>query len=222
MRLFTLLLYAGVYKMLAKEQIINWLYKSGESLKANVEILNQLDAAIGDAEHGINMNRGFQKIISQLPSSTDKDIEGILKSTGMSLISSVGGASGQLYGSFFLKAATASTGKQELDEDELLTVLRAGLKGVIDKGKAQKGDKTMIDTLIPSVDTFESMVRKGNSMTEALKQAVVAAQKGMEDTTSMVARKGRASYLGERSIGHQDPGATSMYLILKALYDSTP
>ncbi len=163
----------------------------------------------------------MKKLINQLPSSTDKDIEGIFKSTGMSLISSVGGASGQLYGSFFLKAAAAAPGKQDLDENELLTVLRAGLEGVINRGKAQQGDKTMIDALIPGVDAFESMVQKGNSMTEALKQAVVAAEKGMENTTSMVARKGRASYLGERSIGHQDPGATSMYLILKALYDST-
>jgi dihydroxyacetone kinase-like protein len=207
--------------MLTREQVIRWLNIAGKSLEVNKEALNQLDAAIGDAEHGINMDRGFQKVISQLSSSAEKDIEGIFKSTGMSLISSVGGASGQLYGSFFLKAATAVPGKQELNEDELLAVLRAGLKGVVDRGKAQQGDKTMIDTLIPSVEAFESMIQKGNSMTESLKQAVVAAEKGMEDTIPMVARKGRASYLGERSIGHQDPGATSMYLILKALYDST-
>jgi len=206
--------------MLTREQVIRWLYKAAESLEVNREVLNQLDAAIGDAEHGINMDRGFQKVISQLSSSAEQDIEGILKSTGMSLISFVGGASGPLYGSFFLKAAAAATGKQELDEDELLGVLRAGLKGVIDRGKAQQGDKTMIDALIPGVEAFESMIRKGNSMAEALKQAVVAAEKGMEDTIPMVARKGRSSYLGERSIGHQDPGATSMYLILKALYES--
>ncbi len=206
--------------MLTREQVISWLYKAGKSLEENKEILNQLDAAIGDAEHGINMDRGFQKVISQLSSSADKDIEGIFKSTGMSLISSVGGASGQLYGSFFLKAAAAAPGKQELDESELLAVLRAGLKGVIDRGKAQQGDKTMIDALIPSVEAFGNVIRKGNSMAEALEQAVTAAEKGMEDTISMVARRGRASYLGERSIGHQDPGATSMYLILKALYDS--
>ena len=206
--------------MLTKEQVISWLYKAGKSLEENREVLNELDAAIGDAEHGINMDRGFQKVTTQLSSSEDKDIEYILKSTGMSLISSVGGASGPLFGSFFLKAAAAAAGKQELDEDELLAVLTAGLKGVIDRGKAQQGDKTMIDALIPSVDAFESRIRKGNSMAEALEQAVTAAEKGMEDTISMVARRGRASYLGERSIGHQDPGATSMYLILKALYDS--
>ena len=206
--------------MLTREQVIKWLYKAGKSLEENKEVLNELDAAIGDAEHGINMDRGFQKVITQLPSSTDKDIEYILKSTGMSLISSVGGASGQLYGSFFLKAAAAVPGKQQLDGEELLTVLRAGLKGVVDRGKAQQGDKTMIDALVPGVTAFESLIRKGNSMAEALEQAVTAAEKGMEDTISMVARRGRASYLGERSIGHQDPGATSMYLILKALYDS--
>ena len=206
--------------MLTKEQVISWLYKAGKSLEENKEVLNELDAAIGDAEHGINMDRGFQKVITQLSSSEDKDIEYVLKSTGMSLISSVGGASGPLFGSFFLKAAAAAEGKQELDEDELLAVLKAGLKGVIDRGKAQQGDKTMIDALIPSVDAFENQIRKGNSMAEALEQAVTAAEKGMEDTISMVARRGRASYLGERSIGHQDPGATSMHLILKALYDS--
>jgi len=206
--------------MLTREQVIKWLYKAGKSLEENKEVLNELDAAIGDAEHGINMDRGFQKVITQLPSSEDKDIEYILKNAGMSLISSVGGASGQLYGSFFLKAAAEVPGKQQLDEEELLTVLRAGLKGVVDRGKAQQGDKTMIYALVPSVDAFESLIRKGNSMAEALEQAVTAAEKGMEDTISMVARRGRASYLGERSIGHQDPGATSMYLILKALYDS--
>ncbi len=206
--------------MLTREQVISWLYKAGKSLEENKEVLNELDAAIGDAEHGINMDRGFQKVITQLPSSEGKDIEYILKSAGTSLISSVGGASGPLFGSFFLKAAAAAPGKLELDEDELLAVLKAGLKGVIDRGKAQQGDKTMIDALIPSVDTFESLILKGNSMAEALEQAVTAAEKGMEDTISMVARRGRASYLGERSIGHQDPGATSMYLILKALSDS--
>jgi phosphoenolpyruvate---glycerone phosphotransferase subunit DhaL len=206
--------------MLTREDVIKWLYNAGKSLEANKEVLNQLDAAIGDAEHGTNMVRGFQKVINQLSYSTETDIESIFKSAGMFIISTVGGASGQLYGSFFLKASTAASGKYELAEDELLAVLKAGLKGVVDRGKAQQGDKTMIDALVPSIETFEIMIRKGNIMAEALKQAVVAAQKGMEDTITMVARKGRASYLGERSIGHQDPGATSMYLILKALYDS--
>ena len=207
--------------MLNREQVINWLYKAGESLESNMEMLNQLDAAIGDAEHGINMNRGFQKITSQLPSNKEKDIGNIFKNTGMALISSVGGASGQLYGSFFLKAAAAvAPGKHELNEDELLAVLKAGLKGIIDRGKAQQGDKTMIDTLIPSIETFESIVLQGNNMADAMQQAMFAAKKGMEDTIPMIARKGRASYLGERSIGHQDSGATSMYLILKALRDS--
>jgi dihydroxyacetone kinase-like protein len=221
MPLFLLLHCDGVYKMLTKEHIITWLYKAAESLEVNKEVLNQLDAAIGDAEHGINMDRGFQKVISQLPLIKEKDIEGILKLTGMSLISSVGGASGQLYGSLFIKAAAATApGKQEMDENELLLVLRAGLKGVIDRGKVQQGDKTMIDTLAPAVETLENMIHEGNSMAESFQKAVSAAEKGMKDTIPMVARKGRASYLGERSIGHQDPGATSMYLILKALYDS--
>ncbi len=202
-----------------KEQIIKWLQAIGHVMEANKEFLTQLDAAIGDADHGINMERGFKKVNSQLTAVVDKDIGSILKSTGMALISSVGGASGPLYGTFFLRAGTVASGKHELNITELADVLKAGLLGVIERGKAQVGDKTMVDALTPAVGAFEQAAEDSAGIAEALGRTVAAAEQGMKDTIPLIARKGRASYLGERSIGHQDPGATSVYLILKALHD---
>jgi dihydroxyacetone kinase-like protein len=202
-----------------KEQIVKWLQAIGHVMETNKEFLTQLDAAIGDADHGINMERGFNKVNSQLSAVVDKDIGSILKSTGMTLISSVGGASGPLYGTFFLRAATVASGKHELNTTELADVLKAGLSGVIERGKAQVGDKTMVDALTPAVEAFEQAAEDNADIAEALGQTVAAAEQGIKDTIPLIARKGRASYLGERSIGHQDPGATSVYLILKALHD---
>lgn len=205
---------------MTKEQIVKWLQAIGHVMEANKEFLTQLDAAIGDADHGINMERGFKKVNSQLSTVADKDIGSIFKSTGMALISSVGGASGPLYGTFFLRAGTAASGKHELNTIELADVLKAGLTGVIERGKAQVGDKTMVDALTPAVKAFEQAAEDGVGIAEALGQTVAAAEQGMKDTISLIARKGRASYLGERAIGHQDPGATSVYLIIKALHDA--
>jgi dihydroxyacetone kinase-like protein len=202
-----------------KEKIVKWLQALGYVMEANKEFLTQLDAAIGDADHGINMERGFKKVNSQLSAVVDKDIGSILKSTGMALISSVGGASGPLYGTLFLRAGTAASGKYELNTTELADVLKTGLLGVIERGKAQVGDKTMVDALTPAVEAFEQAAEDSVGIAEALEQTVAAAEQGMKDTIPLIARKGRASYLGERSIGHQDPGATSVYLILKALQD---
>jgi dihydroxyacetone kinase-like protein len=203
-----------------KQQIIKWLQAVGHVMEANKEFLTQLDAAIGDADHGINMERGFKKVNSQLSAVVDKDIGSILKSTGMALISSVGGASGPLYGTLFLRAGTVASGKHELNTTELAGVLKAGLSGVIERGKAQVGDKTMVDALTPAVKAFEQAAEDGVGIAEALGQTVAAAEQGMKDTIPLIARKGRASYLGERAIGHQDPGATSVYLIIKALHDA--
>ena len=205
--------------MLTKEQIVKWLCMTESVMGKNKEFLNQLDAAIGDAEHGINMDRGFKKVISQLPAIANSDIGSILKSTGMALISSVGGASGALYGTLFIKAGTAALGKHELNTVDMAIVLRASLSGITERGKAAEGDKTMVDALAPAVEAFNCAAQDGASVAEALGQAVTAAERGMKNTIPMVARKGRASYLGERSVGHQDPGATSLYLILKALHD---
>jgi dihydroxyacetone kinase-like protein len=206
--------------MVTKEQIVQWLQAVAVVLEHNKDYLTELDAAIGDADHGINMNRGFQKVVSQLPSVADKDIGSILKTVSMTLISSVGGASGPLYGTMFLRASTAVAGKSELTDEDMVALLQAAVDGVVQRGKANLGDKTMLDALSPAVDAFKQAVADGASTQEALQQAVAAAEQGMKNTIVLVAKKGRASYLGDRSANHQDPGATSTYLILKTLLET--
>ncbi|MBD2432760.1 MULTISPECIES: dihydroxyacetone kinase subunit DhaL [Fischerella] len=205
--------------MVTKEQILQWLQTFATVVEENKDYLTELDAAIGDADHGINMERGFKKVITQLPTVADKDIGSILKMVSMTLISTVGGASGPLYGTLFLRASTVVADKQELSEQDMLAMLQAGLDGVVGRGKAQLGDKTMVDALSPAVTAFGQAVTAGENMLSAMQKAVAAAEKGMQDTTPMQAKKGRASYLGERSVGHQDPGATSVYLMLQSLLD---
>jgi phosphoenolpyruvate---glycerone phosphotransferase subunit DhaL len=205
---------------MTKEQILQWLQAFAAEIEQNKEYLTQLDAAIGDADHGINMERGFKKVMSQLPTVANQDIGNILKAVSMTLISSIGGASGPLYGTLFLRASTAVASKEELSEQDMLGLLQAGLDGVLGRGKAQLGDKTMIDVLSPAVAAFKQALGEGKKMREAMQQAVIAAEQGMKDTIPMLAKKGRASYLGERSVGHQDPGATSSYLMLKCLLNT--
>ncbi|MEH2295212.1 dihydroxyacetone kinase subunit DhaL [Nostoc sp.] len=203
--------------MVNQAQILQWLQAFATEIEQNKAYLTELDAAIGDADHGINMDRGFKKVSTQLPTLTDKDISNILKAVSMTLISSIGGASGPLYGTWFLRASTAVVGKQELTEQDVLELLQAGLDGLLQRGKAQLGDKTMVDVLSPAVAAFGQAVGKSKGTLEAMQQAVAAAQIGLQETIPMQAKKGRASYLGERSIGHQDPGGTSAYLMLKSL-----
>lgn len=203
-----------------REQIVRWLRRTAQVLEENRDYLTQLDAAIGDADHGINMDRGFKRVLSQLPTVEDKDIGSILKTTGMALLASVGGAGGPLYGTLFMRAGMAVSSKQELTPQDMVTLLQAAVDGVVQRGKAQPGDKTMVDALLPALEAFRQAVEAGDDTRAALEKAVAAAEKGMKDTIPMLAKKGRASYLGERSIGHQDPGATSSYLILKALLDT--
>ena len=205
--------------MVTQVQIVQWLYVFVSVIEKHKEELTELDAAIGDADHGINMDRGFKKISSILPSIEGKDISSILKTVSMTLISSVGGASGPLYGTWFLRASAVTAGKQELTVKDMLDVLQAGLAGVIERGKAQLGDKTMVDVLSPAVIAFEQAVNEGKSSVEALRMAVTAAEQGLKDTIPMLAKKGRASYLGDRSIGHQDPGGTSAYWMLRSLLE---
>lgn len=206
--------------MVTRDQIVAWLKEVAKVLEENRDYLTQLDAAIGDADHGINMDRGFKKVMSQLPTVEDKDIGSILKTTGMALLSSVGGAGGPLYGTFFIRAGMAVDRKMELTDEDLVAMLEAAVDGVIQRGRAQPGDKTMVDALLPAVEALKQAFAEGADTISALERAVAAAEKGMKDTIPMVAKKGRASYLGERSAGHQDPGATSSYLILKALLDT--
>ena len=206
--------------MVTKQQIIQWLQSIAVVLEQNKDYLTELDAAIGDADHGINMNRGFQKVASQLPGVADTDIGSILKTVSMTLISSVGGASGPLYGTMFLRASTAVAGKSELTDEDMVGLLQAAVDGVVQRGKANLGDKTMLDALSPASDALRQAVANGASTQEALEQAVAAAEQGMKDTIGLVAKKGRASYLGDHSANHQDPGATSAYLILKTLLET--
>ena len=200
-----------------KEQVVRWLEATAAVLEANKGYLTDLDSAIGDADHGTNMDRGFKKVMEKLPTVADKDIGNILKTVGMTLISTVGGASGPLYGTFYLRGGMAADAKEELDADDLVNVLQGAVDGIIQRGRAQPGDKTMVDALLPALAALKQAVADGQELPAAVAAAVAAAEQGMKDTIPLQARKGRASYLGERSIGHQDPGATSSYLILNAL-----
>ncbi|RLC64131.1 MAG: dihydroxyacetone kinase subunit L [Chloroflexi bacterium] len=195
-------------------EVLLCLHRMADVIGENKEYLTELDAAIGDADHGINMNRGFQNVLKKLPAVEDKDIGTILKTAGMALVSSVGGAGGPLYGTAFMQAGMAVAGKHELEAEDILAILDAALKGVIMRGKANLGDKTMVDAITPAVNAMREALENGAGTAEALQRAKEAAEKGMKDTIPMLARKGRASYLGERSIGHQDPGATSSYLLI--------
>ena len=205
--------------VITKKQIIAWLYEAANIFENNQDFLTDLDRQIGDADHGLNMNRGFREVKNKLPSFTDNDIGNILKSTGMTLLSSIGGASGPLTSSFFLRAASSVMGKEQLNLAELTNMLKEGVEGIVLRGKAKLGDKTMVDTWSRVVESLTQHQNAG--MKEALDVAVIEAELAMKATIPMQAHKGRASYLGERSIGHQDPGATSAYLLFKALRDVT-
>jgi dihydroxyacetone kinase-like protein len=202
------------------EQILLWLKLLEKTYGENRELLTQLDAAIGDADHGINMDRGFRKVAEKLPGLGSSDIGGILRATGMALIASVGGASGPLYGTFFIKAAEAAAGRDSLDARAFASIMKSGVDALKARGKAQRGDKTMIDALEPAVRALENAADAGGTPAECLRAAAIAAEEGMKATVPLTAKKGRASYLGERSAGHQDPGATSSYLMIKALGDA--
>ncbi|MEL5214405.1 dihydroxyacetone kinase subunit DhaL [Serratia nevei] len=202
---------------LTKQQVVDWLMRCGEVFSRERDFLTRLDTEIGDADHGLNMNRGFNKVVEKLPSVADKDIGFILKNTGMTLLSSVGGASGPLFGTFFIRAAQAANAKQSLDLAELQQMMQEGVEGVVMRGKAEPGDKTMCDAWWPVVESLGQSVQQNLSVAEALQRAADSAERAVESTITMQARKGRASYLGERSIGHQDPGATSVMLMMKTL-----
>lgn len=199
----------------------------GESLRAiartiaeNRDFLTKLDAEIGDADHGINLDRGFTAAMARLEALADGDIGAMLKGVGMALVASVGGAGGPLYGTFFMRMGAAAAGKGELAGEDLVAALDAGITGVVERGKASRGDKTMLDALFPAVEALRRALGQGDDLVVALTRATEAAEEGMRATIPMKALKGRASYLGERSIGHQDPGATSSYLILRAITET--
>jgi len=177
--------------------------------------LSELDGAIGDGDHGVNMAKCFREVKKKLSTNRGKDLHSILKEVGMVVLNSVGGAMGALYGTFFLKLAQEATGKSELRLADLVRMFQVAEKGILDIGKAKLGDKTLIDTLSPAVRSLEKAEKESKSLSEALADFQQAAEKGMESTKEMVAKMGRASRLGERTLGHQDAGATSCYLILR-------
>ncbi len=203
-----------------QQNVVDWINHYASVIAENRQYLIDLDAAIGDADHGENMNRGFQAVIKKMAELADKDIGTILKTVGMTLLSTVGGAAGPLYGTIFMQMAVKSAGKMSLELPDWYDMLDAALAGVILRGKAALGDKTMVDALTPAVVVLKDAIQADKSSTEALSLSAAAAEKGMVDTIPLVARKGRASYLGERSAGHQDPGATSLYLLLKTAADT--
>ena len=193
------------------DQVRDWIRRfAGEIAERRMELV-RLDTAIGDGDHGTNLDRGMKKAVEKLDSTDGGDIGADLKAVGMALVSSVGGAAGPLYGTLFLQMGMASAGKDELDLDGWTAAVEAGVKGVQSRGKAEPGDKTMVDALLPALEAL----RQGGDLGDALERSADAAEEGMKATIPLEARKGRASYLGPRSVGHQDPGATSSYLLLR-------
>ncbi len=203
-----------------KTQLISWLGKLAAVYAEKKEYLTELDAAIGDADHGINMNRGFGKVMEKLPGVEDKDIGTILKTVGMTLMSSVGGASGPLYGTFWMKGGMQLAGKEELSPENFLSLMQAGVDGILQRGRPELGDKTMYDLWAPVLEVFTKCAANGDDIPAMVDAALPVAEKALADTIPLQARKGRASYLGERSIGHQDPGATSSYYVLETLKEA--
>jgi dihydroxyacetone kinase-like protein len=205
---------AGIDARIDVDGLRRWLTVFAGSIAAQKEVLTRLDAEIGDADHGTNMHRGMQAVLAEIDKGEYADPAALLKQVGMTLVRSVGGASGPLYGTLFLRMATSSDGS--LDAAAFAKALRAGVEGVVARGKAEAGDKTMYDALAPALDALDAKLASGASLGGALRAASAAADAGRDATVPLQARKGRASYLGERSVGHQDPGATSAALLVGA------
>jgi dihydroxyacetone kinase-like protein len=203
---------------ITNDQVVAWVRAFAAQIAEQKSALTKLDQAIGDGDHGTNMDRGMRKVLEKLDGAEGEDIGATLKAVGMALVSSVGGASGPLYGTLFMQMGAGAAGATELDLDGWTQALAKGAEGVQARGKAELGDKTMIDALSPAVEALRE--HAGGSLADALTASADAAQQGMEATIPLVARKGRASYLGERSADHQDPGATSTHLLVRAAADT--
>ena len=203
-----------------RQEVLRWLEVLQQVYAENRQWLTELDSAIGDADHGINMDRGFTAVKAELAAHVPSDIRSVLQNAAATLIRYVGGASGPLYGTFFLRAAAACAGKTEIAAADVVALFQAGIEGVGQRGKAAAGDKTMMDALLPALDAMRKASEDGDGMAAILDKGAAAAHAGMLGTIPMQARKGRASYLGARSIGHQDPGATSSCLLLQAAADT--
>ena len=202
------------------KKLIEILGKISEKIELNKGYLSELDATIGDGDHGINMSKGFKAVVEKLKDDNGEDVSLILKKSGMALVSTVGGASGPLYGTAFMKAALAVNGKNEIDINDFKNIVNEALEGIKMRGKAVSGEKTMIDAINPAFEVLKNGIENNLDTLEIIKLMKEAAFEGVEYTKTIAATKGRASYLGERSIGHQDAGATSSYLIFETIYES--
>ncbi len=201
---------------MTRDQIIDWIRRYAAAIAENKVQLTELDAALGDGDHGINMDRGMGEVAAKLPGVAGSDIGAILNTVGITMLSKVGGAAGPLYGTLFMRFSKETAGKLELTGSEFVGALAAGLTGIQQRGSARPGEKTMVDALWPAVEMLRQALTDGATLPAALQVAAAAAKDGAAKTIPMQASKGRASYLGPRSIGHQDPGATSAYLLLAA------
>jgi dihydroxyacetone kinase-like protein len=199
------------------DRLVDWLGRFRDLVDEQQSYLTELDSAIGDADHGANMHRGMTAVMEKLGAAPASAADELFKSVGMTLVTSVGGASGPLYGTFFLRMGMTTGPVAELDGADLAAALRAGLDGVVARGKAEAGDKTMYDAMAPAIDALDAALASGADLAAATSAASEAAATGRDSTEPLAARKGRASYLGERSTGHLDPGATSTALLFQAL-----
>lgn len=202
--------------MVSTEKLIQIVTAMAEVIQANKDFLTELDMPIGDSDHGINLARGFQAVVAKLPTLADKDVGTILKNVGMTLVSTVGGASGPLYGTAFMKAGGKMAGKAEVGLEDFLVMLNEAVEGIKMRGKSTTGEQTMLDAMVPAL---EAMRATAGTDSQRLQAGLAAAKEGVERTKDMIATKGRASYLGERSLGHQDPGATSFTLLLQTIVE---
>ena len=199
-------------------KVYDCISRIGDTIEENKDFLTDLDREIGDADHGVNMARGFHAVVEKIPKD-DGNIGAVLKKTGMTLLSTVGGASGPLYGTAYMEAGKVMAGKTEMTAEDFSAILKAAIAGIQKRGKAIRGEKTMLDALIPASEIFDEKIAEGSDIVTALNAACEEAEKGIEFTKTIRATKGRASYLGDRSIGHQDPGATSATLTLETIRD---
>jgi len=211
----------GMMAAIDTAALAGWIRRFRDVIAERREWLTELDSAIGDADHGANMARGMDAVVAKLDSGVPDTVDELLKTVGMTLVSSVGGASGPLYGTLFLRMGMAAGPVTELDGAGLGGSLRAGLDGIVARGKAEAGDKTMFDAMAPAVDAFDAAISGGGDLSAATAAAAEAAASGRDATEPLVARKGRASYLGERSAGHLDPGAASTTLLFESLAQAT-
>jgi phosphoenolpyruvate---glycerone phosphotransferase subunit DhaL len=201
------------------EDVLRWLEASQKVFAEHRQQLTDLDSAIGDGDFGISLDRGFTAVQAELTANPPADPRSVFQNVATVLIKTMGGSSGPLLGTFFLRAGAASAGKSELAPADVVAMFQAGVEGLQQRGKAALGDKTMLDALIPAVDAMQGALQAGSGLTEILDRGAAAAEAGMQATRTMQARKGRASYLGDRSVGHQDAGATGAHLLLKAAAD---